>query len=81
MGGSGKGMGGSDDRVQDFSGRGPGFESGIPPIGGHLTLREAMSKPLWQMWESVAQTLVEVEEECSVGWSVEFFFDRTEQGN
>ena len=33
--------------------------------GGHLTLRKALSKPLWKMWESVVQTLVEVEEVCS----------------
>ena len=37
----------SDDRAIDYSGiRGPGFKSGIPPGGGHLTLRKAMSKPL-----------------------------------
>ena len=30
----------------DCSGKGPGFESGIPPGGGHLTLREAISEPL-----------------------------------
>ena len=58
-------MGGSDDRASDCSGRGPGFESGIPPGGGYLTLREAMPKPLWQMCESVVQNLVEVEEVCS----------------
>ena len=58
-------MGGSDDRAPDCSGRGPGFESGIPPGGGHLTLRETMPKPLWQICESVVQNLVEVEEVCS----------------
>ena len=56
-------MGSSDDRAPDCSGRGPGFESGIPPWWrSSNTERGNVQDPVTdhRCGKSVVQTLVEV---------------------